>query len=537
MGELFLKISLICIWVILSGFYFGGLYSQKQNLKAYIPIKSRIKILGLIGVIFGWLAVEIGFFATTNRYLTSIWIILLLLALLVVAPLMLGFQIYQIYTNTDPSNVLPENIKNWKHFGPYLITQSIPPLRMSIIWGINPSLITDYSLITLKVGSSPEDMHVHKSSSNYIQLLHSDKNIQLFRFNVILKLYPQGFHYQIFPNFQLYFVPASRYPQISTKLSESLRDKSKNELEIVALSDLHADGNLILQEIEQINKICPKADLIISSGDNVAKGSSWKHWGRFFAQMGDFMATRPFYTCPGNHDSDSKQKANLWSKFFPYSSQSKKKSLEEADFFHSVCHGPVHMMFLDLYNRGRKPRIPDSSQIQTLILDLEAHSDALVRVLIFHNSIFCTGEFGCDRDLERLLLPIIDKYQIQLVISGHAHILEIFRRRIPGTDQETLFLVNGGGGGKLDEILLHPSWLPTVPYHWEGRVHRAKKAPYFRGNPSHPFRNDEAVLKYQEYGKISHSWSRIIITQTDICLHAYDWQGTLLFESKISYNK
>ena len=118
-------------------------------------------------------------------------------------------------------------------------------------------------------------------------------------------------------------------------------------------------------------------------------------------------------------------------------------------------------MFLDLYNRGLSPRLPDSSQIESFILDLEADANAKVRILVLHNSIFCTGEFGCDRELERLLLPIIDKYHIQLVISGHAHLLEIFRRKIPGSDQETVFLINGGGGGKLDEILLQSKWFPT----------------------------------------------------------------------------
>ena len=144
------------------------------------------------------------------------------------------------------------------------------------------------------------------------------------------------------------------------------------ELEIVALSDLHADGNSILQEIEEIKRICPNADIVISGGDNVSRGGSWANWGRFFAQMGDFLATRPFYTCPGNHDGDSKKKAHLWATFFPYSLQSNDLFATGATFFHSIRHGAVHMMFLDLYNRGRSPRILDRSQIQSLILNLEA---------------------------------------------------------------------------------------------------------------------------------------------------------------------
>ncbi len=546
MGELFLKISLICIWVLLGGFYFGGLYSQRQNLSWYLPVKNRIIILGSIGVVFGWLAIEIVFYAIMNHYLTSIWIILSLLVILVLAPMWLALQIKQIYTDSDPSKVLPTYIKNWNHFGPYLISQShshpqsqnqnlLFP-KMIIIWAVNSSQIQD-PLRLIEVGSLPKTMATNKITTNLIHLIHSDKKFHLYRFDVNLEEFPQGFYYRVCPDFQQFFVSAVRYPQISTKSGEKLKDKSGKDLEIVALSDPHADGNSILSEIEQIKRICPDADLIISSGDNVSRGSSWANWGRFFAQMGDFMATRPFYTCPGNHDGDSKKKARLWSTFFPYSFQSNDPSVAETNFFHSMRHGTVHMMFLDLYNRGKQPRLPDSSQIQSLIFDLEAHADAKVRILVLHNSIYCTGEFGCDPDLERLLLPIIDKYQIPLVISGHAHMLEIFRRKIPQSDQETVFLVNGGGGGKLDEILLHPKWLPTVPYHWEGRIHRAKISPYLGGDSSHPFRNDEAVLKHQEFGIISHSWTRIIIDLTDICLSMYDWQGTLLYDYKIPYQK
>ncbi|MHA1672994.1 MAG: metallophosphoesterase, partial [Promethearchaeota archaeon] len=294
------KITLICIWVLLGSLYFGGLYSQKQNLSWYLPFKGRIKILGSIGTVFGWLALEIGYYAFMDHYLTSIWIILSLFALLVLVPLWLAMQIKQIYTDSDPSKEIPLQIKNWKHFGPYLIShtqsQSHPHLKISIIWAVNPSQIQD-PMKLIEVGSSPHTVDMCNIEPVLIQLIHSDKRFRLYRFDVNVREYPMGFYYRVCPDFQQIFVPSSRYPQIpiksGEKSSEKLDKKEGKMIEIVAVSDLHADGNSILQEIEQIKKNCPNADFIISSGDNVSRGSSWANWGRFFAQMGEYMTTRP----------------------------------------------------------------------------------------------------------------------------------------------------------------------------------------------------------------------------------------------------
>ena len=186
MTEIWLKVTVICIWILLASFYFGGLYSQRQNLSWYLPCKSKIKILGAISTIFGWLAIEIGFYTVVDHYLTSIWVILSLFALLVLAPLWLTLQIKEIYVDSDPSKVIPAYIKNWKHFGPYLtvssdishsLSQSQPQSRfdspsqpkMSILWAVAPSLIQD-PLKLIEVGSSLHTMDTPKISSN---LTHS----------------------------------------------------------------------------------------------------------------------------------------------------------------------------------------------------------------------------------------------------------------------------------------------------------------------------------------------------------------------------
>ena len=102
MTQIWQKVILIFIWILLASFYFGGLYTQRQNLSWYLPCKSKIIILGAISTIFGWLAIEIGFYTVVDLILPSIWVILSFFALLVLAPLWLTLQIKEIYIAFRP---------------------------------------------------------------------------------------------------------------------------------------------------------------------------------------------------------------------------------------------------------------------------------------------------------------------------------------------------------------------------------------------------------------------------------------------------
>jgi hypothetical protein len=149
------------------------------------------------------------------------------------------------------------------------------------------------------------------------------------------------------------------------------------------------------------------------------------------------------------------------------------------------------------------------------------------RVVIVHRSIYTTGDFGCDKVLENQLVPILDEFHVKLVITGHSHLFEAFYRPDLNEPVGTAFVVAGGGGGRLDLVA---SRISAAPYKWDEPVHVAKAWAFLRGNRSSPFRNDEAVLQFQEFGKICHHVLHVRIRGDELNLRAIEWGGTVIYE-------
>ena len=513
-------ILLLFFWISVIIAYGWFFYKQRYNIQLYFSTPQLLWIIFPIGIPLIWSGVEIFHFIIQNHFLFRLWVTIIPLSLNYIIPLILGFKILGFYTDFHR---LPQYIRKWDCFGPYFIPQSNNRDNLKIIWGYSPRA-SSKDLQWIKIG---EESTLLKKKRP--ELILKKRGYHVFYYHLSWAQYPRGFYYQIASQKNSLYVPKSHfiYPS-STQLSPN------EKFEFIAVSDLHADNNLIEKQIEIINNISPTARFICCSGDIITYGSRFKNWGRFFVQFRSLLVDKPFFTCPGNHDCDTRKKATYWQRLFPYTPITQGR--KPLDFFYTLAYGPIRFFFLDLYNAGSNPRLPNNSQMDRLEEELNSTSEEVkIKILILHNSIYCTGEFGCDTKLEQLLIPLIERYNISVILSGHAHIFESFYRKSSNSEKHSLFLVNGGGGGKLDEIVLRAKNFPTVPYQWKDRTHIAKENPYFEGNPNHPFRNDPAVLQYQEIGIISHSWLRFIVNSETISIICYDWNGKILYEKNLKY--
>lgn len=529
--------------IFYSGLYAYGVFLQRFNLKWYFLKPKKIHYAIIFGIIFG--IFYLGALGSWLWPLPALWISIYLFSFLIltVFPINLYRKIRSIYV--DLESQLPQKMFQTSDFGPYIIPHSDNEHSINILWGsLKPrkkkaksNVSKNYKISkTLFLGFDLDALQEYKG-----EIYLDDKNIILFHFNFEFqakdRLEFPGFYYRISEKNQDYFV---QWENLPLKESQQLPPaKNSHNFEFVAVSDLHADENTIFSEVQVISHISPHARFVISGGDNISKGKKTLSWAYFFAQWGSFLATRPLLSCPGNHDAESHKKSVLWQKFLPYKDPQKAKTWKRShsrNNYYSIQYQNLFLMFLDTYNAGNSPRIPNISQMKQLHADLALHKSIPIKILIMHNSIYCTGEFGCDRDLERLLIPIINQFKIQVILSGHAHILEFFKRPLPDNIHNSLFIVNGGGGGKLDEILLSQKSFPTVPYKWESRIHQVKEKPYFAGNSSHPFRNDLKVKQYQEMGQIIHAWTRFQIEFQEnssiiLKITSFDWSGKELYNS------
>ena len=398
-------------------------------------------------------------------------------------------------------------------FGPYIAFGEDPTNSIIISWGISKEFRENYSEENqaFLFGIDIEDLEAAASE------VQTKKAVQTIKLHHLLK--DTIYYYKIPTKSEIFHFKTA--PNHKSVVSSSF--------EFIAISDSHANEANLQPLINIICKKAPNSRFILSSGDNISVANKVNNWRTFFGQMHSLFPNIPFHTCTGNHDAELRKYAPIWKEMLPYSYEN-----PEEGFYYSFNYLNCAFFFLDIYNAGKKHRIPKKEQIKWLTshlenLPLHIHH----RILLLHNSIYSTGEFGCDPDLEKILLPIIEKFHIQLVLSGHTHVFEAFHRTDINSPEGTLFIVNGGGGGKLDKIVLGKRNYPSTPYKWDDRIHIAKKDPFLRGNIKNRFRNDKIVLSYQEIGKLTHEFLKISIQGNELKVQAIEWDGTILYEKKI----
>jgi hypothetical protein len=296
--------------------------------------------------------------------------------------------------------------------------------------------------------------------------------------------------------------------------------------EFTIVGDLHGSGKFVSRTVERIQALGPNVKFILSPGDLTTDARLWQHWRTFWNQLAPIAPNLPVESAPGNHDAELTRGAKHWREIFPYPYPN-----PASGFFYTFTFLNTAFFILDNYNAGSKQGstryVPANDQIVWLEQELANLPPAIVhRVLVIHKAIYTTGDFGCDPDLEAMLLPLITKYRVNLVVSGHSHLFEAFFRPDLNSPRGTAFIVTGGGGGKLDWVSMKYS---ASPYRWSGPVHEAKTRPFLEGNPQSPYRNDAVVRQYQDFGKLCRHILHVTVTGNSMHVQAIDWDGNQIY--------
>jgi hypothetical protein len=156
-------------------------------------------------------------------------------------------------------------------------------------------------------------------------------------------------------------------------------------------------------------------ELILHTGDVVSKGLILKTWFEFFRNWEEVLGTIPWLVVYGNHEQDV-----YLNKFFNFPENG---SSDSSNFGHwySMDYNNVHITAVDNY-RGY---YVGSEQYNWLINDLEnipGHIDH--KIIMFHEPPFSSGKHGPNHNVRDILVPVIEKYDIDLVFCGHEHLYE-----------------------------------------------------------------------------------------------------------------
>lgn len=173
-------------------------------------------------------------------------------------------------------------------------------------------------------------------------------------------------------------------------------------------------------------------DFVLMLGDNIYGGKSERDFERKFdlPYKALFDAGVQFYASLGNHDSTNER----YYKLFNMGGQR----------YYTFKKGNARFFALD-------SNYMDPAQLQWLEAQLRQSNEDW-KICFFHHPLFSDGKaHGADLDLRTQLEPLFEKYDVNVVFSGHDHVYE----RIKPRHGTAYFIV--GDSGQLRFHNLRPS--------------------------------------------------------------------------------
>jgi hypothetical protein len=209
------------------------------------------------------------------------------------------------------------------------------------------------------------------------------------------------------------------------------------------------NGNAVFSKLSgQMGRFQP--DLLLSVGDVVHRGTTYSLWRKqLFKPLSELARHVPFFVACGNHESYTGRN-NAW--FDQY------LSAPGNEHYFSFDYGGSHFIVLDNaegHTRyGLYPFHEGTDQYDWLLDDLqgEASRDAAFRFVFLHVPPYSwspgpNGSRG-DEGTRRHLVPLFQKYGVDIVFAGHHHKFERGRWPVEGYPA-IQYVVTGGGGGNL----------------------------------------------------------------------------------------
>ncbi len=200
---------------------------------------------------------------------------------------------------------------------------------------------------------------------------------------------------------------------------------------LVVYGDARTGHDIHRKIVGHILTFRPQA--VFSTGDQVNDGRIQGEWAVFNEIISPILETSRFYPLLGNHERN----AELYFKNF---------RLPGNERWYAVRQGPIQFYLLD--SNGLIG--PGSNQHAWLEKELRGvPKDVKFVAALFHHPVISSGPYPDEKNLARRLLPLLEKYGVDIVFVGHEHVYE--RSFKDGVTHVT----TGGGGAPLHLKLRH----------------------------------------------------------------------------------
>ncbi len=214
-------------------------------------------------------------------------------------------------------------------------------------------------------------------------------------------------------------------PQIGASKNQTSTEQEKmvsagNEVSSTAADNLAArnDGYNWNNILNDAVKDHSNVSFIVSAGDQVNAGKNEREYAAYLGA--DALTSLPVATTVGNHDSVSNQYSLHFNNPNAFSSKDANyiQGQTEAGTDYYYSYGNVLFIVLDTnnYNCATHENVMKKA--------ISENKDAKWRIVVFHQDIFGSGYDHSDSDgmvLRTQLTPLMDKYDIDVVLQGHDH--------------------------------------------------------------------------------------------------------------------
>jgi Icc-related predicted phosphoesterase len=170
------------------------------------------------------------------------------------------------------------------------------------------------------------------------------------------------------------------------------------------------------------------------------QGLDAEYQSKFFNVYKDKLLKKyPLFSLPGNHDYMDNDTAAFYhhSRIEYYKTFSTPVNGESGGIasnnqaYYSYDIGNIHFLSLDSFGQEDSTRLSDTlgAQVQWIKKDLEANKNKMWVVALWHHPPYSMGSHNSDEQDELIkirenLLPVLERYQVDLVICGHSHLYE-----------------------------------------------------------------------------------------------------------------
>ncbi len=197
-----------------------------------------------------------------------------------------------------------------------------------------------------------------------------------------------------------------------------------------------------------------RPEFVLNVGDVVTNGLKKRQWHReFFGPAGKLMARVPTYIAIGNHERDTE-----W--FYKY------VSYPEPENYYSFDYGNAHFAIID----SNKELGPDSEEYKWLENDL-ANTQATWNFVAHHHPPYSSDENDYGDTYKgpstlgemntKQLVPLYEKYGVDIVWAGHIHVYERtwpIKNGKVDPENGVIYITTGGAGAPIEDFAPTRSW-------------------------------------------------------------------------------